>query len=154
MNGSKLINYRLFLSIVFIIHRIYKRLLSSHSLWDSEKWVDIPGNHDVMGVLEKSATNNNKRYFMSWEKMRSSGNNVFEHVARKNNTSVRIIAMDLASYPGITMSYAGDGNSKVVNQVREMLGSSDKYTHTFLASHFCFPLIESKKWSSFEREVN
>lgn len=118
--------------------------------------MDIPGNHDVMGVLESSATNNNKRYFLSWGRMRSGGEEgsaVVDYVARKNSTSVRIIAMDLASYPGITMSYAGDGNAKVVRRVRDLLDSSDEYTHTFLASHFCFPLIKSKKWSSFERRV-
>lgn len=154
MNGSKP-NIYTHISSSLIFYRTYKRLLTEHSLWNSDEWVDIPGNHDVMDVLKSSAANNNKRYFLSWEKLRNgSGNSVVtEYVAKKDDSSVRVIAMDLASYPGITMSYAGDGGPKVAEQVQKLLESSETHTHTFLASHFCFPLIKSKKWSSFEHEV-
>ena len=141
------------------VHREYKTVLEEAGLWGSDVWVDMVGNHDVMGVQDDKADNFLAAQYLSWQPSRE-GLKTPEFVYTKNNTRVQIVLMNAASFPGVALNYVGDFSGSLASGVRTKIDQfqaearqAGVYAHSFLGSHFCFSTMATTDWLPAKRKV-
>lgn len=139
--------------------REYKTVLEEAGLWGSDLWVDMVGNHDVMGVQDDKADNFLAAQYLSWLPSRE-GLKTPEYVYTKNNTRVQIVLMNAASFPGVALNYVGDFSGSLASGVRSKIDSfqasareSGVFAHSFLGSHYCFSTMATTDWRPAKRKV-
>lgn len=141
------------------MHREYKTVLEKAGLWGSDVWVDMVGNHDVMGVQDDKADNFLAAQYLSWQPSRE-GLKTPEFVYTKNDTRVQIILMNAASFPGVALNYVGDFSGSLAAGVRSKIDrfqaaarESGVYAHSFLGSHYCFSTMATTDWLPAKRKL-
>ena len=148
-----------FLATRTCVDREYKTVLEEAGLWGSDLWVDMVGNHDVMGVQDDKADNFLAAQYLSWLPSRE-GLKTPEYVYTKNNTRVQIVLMNAASFPGVALNYVGDFSGSLASGVRSKIDSfqasareSGVFAHSFLGSHYCFSTMATTDWRPAKRKV-
>lgn len=140
-------------------NRAYKNILVEAKLWNTSRWVDMPGNHDAIGVQSMLADNYYAGSYLSWPPARTN-ETCLEYVYEQDNTLVQIVVMNAVSLPGLALTYMGDMPSPLAKCVQERLNGFQHaaarrgvYAHSYLASHFCFSTISTPSWVPAQKKL-
>ena len=118
---------------------MYNKILKQHNM-NSSFWIDIAGNHDTYGVLQRSDPDFYASKYLLHSDFTKKTINDFTFSTSQG--SYKFIIIDASPTPGFMGGFEGVISKKDRDELGTILSNIPKKTkHTFLVSHYPFKMV-------------